>query len=118
MRFVPGPDLPSGGKIVGLDGVREAYETGRGKFVTRATVRVEKVTARREGLVFTELPYLVGPEQVIEKIKEAVSAKKLEGVSAVVDLTDRHHGLRLVDRGQERFQSRRRAGAAVSPHPA
>jgi len=96
MRFVPGPDLPSGGKIVGLDGVREAYETGRGKFVTRSTVRVEKVTARREGLVFTELPYLVGPEKVIEKIKEAVSAKKLEGVSAVVDLTDRHHGLRLV----------------------
>ena len=96
MRFVPGPDLPSGGKIVGLEGVREAYETGRGRFVTRATVRVEKVTARREGLVFTELPYLVGPERVIEKIKEAVSAKKLEGVSAVVDLTDRHHGLRLV----------------------
>ncbi len=96
MRFVPGPDLPTGGKIVGLDGVREAYETGRGKFVTRATVRVEKVTARREGLVFTELPYLVGPERVIEKIKEAVSAKKLEGVSGVVDLTDRHHGLRLV----------------------
>jgi DNA gyrase subunit A len=96
MRFVPGPDLPSGGKIVGLEGVREAYETGRGRFVTRATARVEKVTARREGLVVTELPFGVGPEKVIEKIKESVSAKKLEGVSAVVDLTDRHHGLRLV----------------------
>src|SRR6187431_1987143 len=96
MRFVPGPDLPSGGKIVGLDGVRQAYETGRGAFRTRATTRMEKVTARREGLVFTELPYLVGPEKVIEKIKEAVSAKKLEGVSGVVDLTGRHHGLRLV----------------------
>ncbi|MGC4174133.1 DNA gyrase/topoisomerase IV subunit A [Demequina sp.] len=96
MRFVPGPDLPSGGKIVGLEGVREAYETGRGRFVTRATARVEKVTARREGLVVTELPFGVGPEKVIEKIKESVSAKKLEGVSAVADLTDRHHGLRLV----------------------
>ena len=96
MRFVPGPDLPSGGKIVGLEGVREAYETGRGRFVTRATARIEKVTARRQGIVVTELPYGVGPERVIEKIKEAVSAKKLEGVSAVVDLTDRHHGLRLV----------------------
>jgi DNA gyrase subunit A len=96
MRFVPGPDLPSGGKIVGLDGVREAYETGKGKFITRAAARIEKVTARRQGIVVTELPYTVGPERVIEKIKEAVSAKKLDGVSAVADLTDRHHGLRLV----------------------
>ncbi|WP_084078173.1 DNA topoisomerase (ATP-hydrolyzing) subunit A [Demequina sp. NBRC 110057] len=96
MRFVPGPDLPGGGKIVGLDGVREAYETGRGKFITRATTRIEKVTARRQGIVVTELPYLVGPERVIEKIKDAVSAKKLQGVTAVTDLTDRHHGLRLV----------------------
>ncbi|MFP5336311.1 MAG: DNA topoisomerase (ATP-hydrolyzing) subunit A [Actinomycetes bacterium] len=96
MRFVPGPDLPSGGKIVGLDGVREAYATGRGSFRTRATTRVESVTARRKGIVVTELPYTVGPEKVIEKIKDAVQAKKLQGVSAVTDLTDRHHGLRLV----------------------
>ena len=96
MRFVPGPDLPSGGKIVGLDGVRQAYETGKGAFRTRATTRVEKVTAKRQGIVVTELPYLVGPEKVIEKIKDAVSAKKLDGISAVADLTDRHHGLRLV----------------------
>ncbi|WP_062079314.1 DNA gyrase/topoisomerase IV subunit A [Demequina globuliformis] len=96
MRFVPGPDLPGGGKIVGLDGVREAYETGRGKFVTRAVTRIEKVTPRRQGIVVTELPYLVGPEKVIEKIKDAVSAKKLEGITAVTDLTDRHNGLKLV----------------------
>ncbi|GAA5517783.1 DNA gyrase subunit A [Demequina sediminis] len=96
MRFVPGPDLPGGGKIVGLEGVREAYETGRGRFVTRATTRVEKVSARRQGIVVTELPYMVGPEKVIEKIKDGVSNKKLEGISAVTDLTDRHHGLRLV----------------------
>ncbi|MFC7406099.1 DNA gyrase/topoisomerase IV subunit A [Georgenia alba] len=96
MRFVPGPDLPEGGKIVGLDGIREAYETGRGSFRTRATARVENVTARKKGLVVTELPYMVGPERVMEKIRDAVSARKLQGVSNVQDLTDRHHGLRLV----------------------
>jgi DNA gyrase subunit A len=96
MRFVPGPDLPTGGKIVGLDGVREAYRTGRGSFRTRATARVENVTPKRKGIVVTELPYGVGPEKVIEKIKEGVQAKKLTGVSAVTDLTDRQNGLRLV----------------------
>ena len=96
MRFVPGPDLPGGGKIVGLDGVRQAYETGKGAFRTRATSRIEKVTPRRQGIVVTELPYLVGPEKVIEKIKDGVSSKKLEGITAVTDLTDRKHGLRLV----------------------
>jgi len=96
MRFVPGPDLPTGGKIVGLDGVREAYRTGRGAFRTRATARVENVTPRRKGIVITELPYTVGPEKVIEKIKEGVQAKKLSGIADAVDLTDRAHGLRLV----------------------
>ncbi|WP_336713568.1 DNA gyrase/topoisomerase IV subunit A [Arthrobacter sp. USHLN218] len=96
MAFVPGPDLPTGGKIVGLDGIRDAYATGRGSFKTRATVQVEQISARRTGLVVTELPYLVGPEKVIEKIKDAVTSKKLQGISDVVDLTDRHHGLRLI----------------------
>ncbi len=95
-RFVPGPDLPSGGKIVGLDGVRQAYATGRGSFRTRATTRIENITARRKAIVVTELPYQVGPERVIERIKDAVQAKKVQGISAVTDLTDREHGLRLV----------------------
>src|SRR5215472_6968330 len=96
MRFVPGPDLPTGGKIVGLDGVREAYETGRGIFRTRAAARIEQLTARRGGIVVTELPYGVGPEKVIGRIKDLVQARKLQGITDVKDLTDRHQGLRLV----------------------
>src|SRR5580765_3697778 len=96
MKFVPGPDLPLGGRIVGLDGIRDAYLTGRGTFRTRATARIESVTARRKGIVVTELPYLVGPEKVKEKIKDLVQAKRLQGISDVVDLTDRKNGLRLV----------------------
>jgi len=96
MKFVPGPDLPQGGKIVGLDGIRDAYLTGRGSFRTRATSRIEKITPRKMGIVVTELPYLVGPEKVIEKIKDNVQSKKLQGISDVKDLTDRKHGLRLV----------------------
>jgi DNA gyrase subunit A len=96
MRFVPGPDLPTGGKIVGLDGIRDAYATGRGIFRTRATARVEKLTPRKTGLVITELPYGVGPEKVISRIKDLVQAKKLNGIADLKDLTDRHHGLQLV----------------------
>ncbi|MFI6088871.1 DNA topoisomerase (ATP-hydrolyzing) subunit A [Streptomyces sp. NPDC051218] len=96
MRFVPGPDLPTGGRIVGLSGVKDAYESGRGTFKIRATVAVENVTARRKGLVVTELPFSVGPEKVISKIKDLVGSKKLQGIADVKDLTDRSHGLRLV----------------------
>jgi len=96
MEFVPGPDFPSGGTIVGLAGIRDAYATGRGSFKTRARVSVEQLTARKAGLVVTELPYLVGPEKVIEKIKDGVNAKKITGISDVTDLTDRKRGMRLV----------------------
>ncbi|MER7824734.1 DNA topoisomerase IV subunit A [Streptomyces sp. NPDC096097] len=96
MRFVPGPDLPTGGRIVGLSGIKDAYENGRGTFKIRATVAVEDVTARRKGLVVTELPFTVGPEKVIAKIKDLVGSKKLQGIADVKDLTDRSHGLRLV----------------------
>ncbi|MFD1507712.1 DNA topoisomerase IV subunit A [Georgenia yuyongxinii] len=96
MRFVPGPDLPEGGKIIGLEGIRDAYATGRGSFRTRATARIENVTARKKGIVVTELPYMVGPERVMEKISDAVKAGKLQGISTIQNLTDRHHGLRLV----------------------
>jgi DNA gyrase subunit A len=96
MAYVPGPDLPTGGTIVGLDGIRDAYATGRGTFKTRARVSVEQVGPRKTALVVTELPYLVGPEKVIEKIKDGVQAKKITGISDVTDLTDRKNGMRLV----------------------
>ncbi|GAA4201321.1 DNA gyrase/topoisomerase IV subunit A [Microbispora amethystogenes] len=96
MRFVPGPDLPTGGMIIGLSGVRDAYETGRGTFKMRAKATVEQVTPRRKGIVVTELPFNVGPERVVTKIKELVTSKRLTGISDLKDLTDRHKGLRLV----------------------
>jgi len=96
MRFVPGPDLPTGGKIVGLAGIRDAYERGRGSFKMRATTRIESVTPRRKGIVVTQLPYGVGPERVIERIKTLVLAKKLQGIAAVNDYSDRRNPLRLV----------------------
>lgn len=96
MELVPGPDLPTGGTIVGLDGIRDAYATGRGTFRTRATVSVEKVSARRTGLVVTELPFSVGPEKVVARIKELVQSKKIQGIADLKDLTDRNQGLRLV----------------------
>jgi DNA gyrase subunit A len=95
MKYVPGPDLPTGGRIVSLDGIREAYATGRGIFRTRATTRVEQISARKTGIVVTELPYNIGPEKVIDRIKDLVQAKKITGISDVRDLTDRTRGLHL-----------------------
>jgi len=96
MKYVPGPDLPTGGHIIGLDGVREAYATGRGIFKMRATTKIEQLNARKTGIVVTELPYGVGPEKVITRIKDLVQAKKITGISDLKDLTDRTRGLHLV----------------------
>lgn len=96
LRFIPGPDFPGGGSIIGLEGVREGYLTGRGTFKVRGTARIEQVSPRKRGIVITELPPGVGPERLIERIKDLVSAKKLVGVSDVIDLTDGDTGLRLV----------------------
>ncbi|MDN7121243.1 DNA topoisomerase IV subunit A [Nocardioides sp. ChNu-153] len=95
MRFMPGPDLPTGGKIVGLAGIRDAYETGRGSFKMRATARIETI-GRRKGIIVTELPYGVGTEKVVERIKTLVQGKKLQGIADIKDLTDREKGLHLV----------------------
>src|SRR4051812_46432894 len=96
MRFVPGPDLPTGGKIIGLDGIREAYETGRGTFRTRATTHIENLTPRKKAIIVDELPVGVDPERVVAKISELVRGKKLAGIADVADHTDKDNPLRLV----------------------
>lgn len=96
MRYVPGPDWPGGGVIVGRKGISEAYETGRGALTTRSVTHIENVTARKKAIVVTELPFMVGPERVLERISEGVKNRKLDGISGAIDLTDRHNGTRLV----------------------
>ncbi len=96
IKFVPGPDLPTGGIIVGLDGIRQAYETGKGSFRMRAQATIEQVSPRRQGIVITSLPYGVGPERVVERLRHLVREKKITGIADLADLTDSDHGLRLV----------------------
>ncbi|WP_410624642.1 DNA gyrase subunit A [Amycolatopsis sp. cmx-8-4] len=99
MEFVPGPDLPTGGKLLGLDEVRRAYETGRGVVRMRANVETGPLEGSRgrQAITVTELPYGVGPEKVIEKITDEVNkSKRLTGIADVKDLTDRENGTRLV----------------------
>ena len=96
MRYVPGPDWPGGGTIIGRDGIREAYASGRGTLTTRSATHIENVTARKKAIVVTELPFMVGPERVLERISEGVKNRKLEGISGAIDLTDRHNGTRIV----------------------
>ena len=96
MAVLPGPDLPGGGIIIGLDGIRDAYATGRGSFRVRARATIEQVSARRRGIVVTELPMAVGPERIIERVKDLVQAKKIEGIADITDLSDGDSGLRLV----------------------
>lgn len=96
MRFIPGPDLPTGGRIIGLDGIRDAYLSGRGSFRIRASTRIEAISPRRQGIICWELPTNVGPERVKKSIAELVSEKKLQGIASLEDLSDMTNGLRLV----------------------
>lgn len=95
MKVVPGPDFPSGGILID-DGLRDAYETGRGTIRIRAKAEVVNITRARQGLEITELPYLVGVERVIAKIKDLVNTGRLNGISDVKNLSDRKAGLKLV----------------------
>ena len=96
MRFVPGPDLPTGGQLLGMTEVRAAYETGRGVVRMRATAEVGPLPRGKSSITITELPYGVGAERVIAKVKELVTGKKLQGIADVKDLTDRQLGTHLV----------------------
>ena len=94
MAVLPGPDFPSGGTIID-DSIRDAYETGRGSFRIRAKVEITNLTRARQGLIVTELPYQVGPERVVARVRELMRAEKLPMVSDIKDLSDRRTGLRL-----------------------
>jgi DNA gyrase subunit A len=99
MEFVPGPDLPTGGMLLGLDEVRRAYETGRGVVRMRAKVEIGPLEGSRgrQAITIVELPYAVGPEKIIEKITDEVTkSKRLTGIADVKDLTDRENGTRVV----------------------
>jgi DNA gyrase subunit A len=103
MKFVPGPDFPTGGYIAGREGIEQAYKTGRGSFTMRAKAAIEEASKDRENIVITEIPYQVNKARLIERIADLVSNKKIEGISDVRDESDRD-GMRIVielKRGEE-----------------
>ncbi|MBE6224310.1 MAG: DNA gyrase subunit A [Bacteroidales bacterium] len=95
MEHVKGPDFPTGGIIQGFQGIRDAFDTGRGRIVVRAKTDIEVSESGRETIVVTEIPYMVNKRELIEKIAELVEDKKIEGVSYVNDESDRT-GMRIV----------------------
>ncbi len=94
MKYIKGPDFPTGGLIVGKDGIRETYETGRGKIIVRAKAEIEEHNGRNR-IVVTELPYMVIKSKLVEKIAELVRDKHIEGISDLRDESDRN-GMRIV----------------------
>ncbi|HEY3293411.1 MAG TPA: DNA topoisomerase (ATP-hydrolyzing) [Candidatus Nanopelagicaceae bacterium] len=96
MKYVPGPDFPTGGQLVGSEGVREAYATGKGSFKVRATVEISKVSSRKMGITIKELPFNIGPEKIVERIADLAKAKKIQGISDIIDLTDGKTGTNVV----------------------
>jgi DNA gyrase subunit A len=97
MQYIKGPDFPTGGIIMGVSGIKEAYETGRGKVVVRAKTEIEVADNGRETIVVTEIPYMVNKKEMIEKIGQMVEDKKIEGITYINDETSRE-GVRVVIR--------------------
>ena len=95
MEFVPGPDFPTGGIIQGIDGIKKAYETGKGKVIVRSKADIETVRGGKQQIVITEVPYDVNKANMVKKIDELRLDRKVEGISEVRDETDRT-GLRIV----------------------
>jgi len=106
MKFVKGPDFPTGGIIYGVDGPREALETGRGRVVLRARAEIETYGSDRERIIVTEIPYQVNKGLMIERTAELVNDKKLEGISAIRDESNRE-GIRIV------YEIKREANASI-----
>ena len=95
MQHIKGPDFPTGGVILGLSGIREAYHTGRGRIIVRAKSEIETMPNNRDRIVITEIPYMVNKARLIEKIADLVHEKQLDGISDIRDESDRK-GMRIV----------------------
>lgn len=95
MKHIKGPDFPTGGIIYGISGIKEAYETGRGRIVIRAKTEIEHTHSGRECIVVKEIPYMVNKSELIKKIADLINEKKLEGISYINDESDRS-GMRIV----------------------
>ena len=95
LKYVKAPDFPTGGIIYGYEGVREAYETGRGRIVMRAKTEIEHTSTGRECIVVTEIPYMVNKAEMIRKIADLINDKKIEGIAYINDESDRS-GMRIV----------------------
>jgi len=106
MKYVKGPDFPTGGIIYGVEGVRDALETGRGRIVMRARAEIETYGNERERIIVSEIPYQINKSQMIERTAELVEEKKLEGISAIRDESNRE-GIRVV------YEIKRDANAAI-----
>ena len=104
MQYLPGPDFPTGGIIMGKSGIKEAYETGRGRVGVRSRTEIEVADNGRETIVVTEVPYMVNKKEMIEKIAQMVEDKKIEGISYINDETSRE-GVRIVIRVKQGFNS-------------
>ena len=95
MEHIKGPDVPTGGIILGRSGIREAYHTGRGRIITRAKTEIESMSNGRDRIIVTEIPYAVNKARLVEKIAELVHEKRLDGISDIRDESDRN-GMRIV----------------------
>lgn len=95
MEYIKGPDFPTGGIIYGIQGVREAYETGKGRLVVRARTEIENTPSGRERIVVSEIPYMVNKADMIKKTADLINEKKIEGISYINDESDRQ-GMRIV----------------------
>ncbi|MGI6299194.1 MAG: DNA gyrase subunit A [Saccharofermentanales bacterium] len=96
MQVIKGPDFPTGGMIIGSHGIREAYETGRGRIVVRARTEIESMRNNRQRIIVQDLPYLVNKARLIERIADLVKNKQLDGISDLRDESDRNDAVRIV----------------------
>ena len=95
MQYIKGPDFPTGGIIYGFQGIRDAYETGRGRIVVRAKTEIETTHSGREQIIVTEIPYMVNKADLIKKTADQINDKKINGISYINDESDRN-GMRIV----------------------